>query len=153
MDLQTALNGVIPYNANSYAELAEIMENADIELSFWGGRNVYAVGYSDSIPLYDLVQKVIDLANSIPHYNVEAENLGMSAEEIRLGILIEGKISNFYDTSCQQVKDANFITKFFLEILAFFSYRESGDLSWKVIDSDSFSSAMHFSKFNKKKGV
>ncbi|MGZ3633996.1 MAG: hypothetical protein ACXWM7_06925 [Parachlamydiaceae bacterium] len=71
MNIQTVLNSITPYNKQSYETFAKVMKNAYIELSFWGGRNVYAIGYEGSIPLVDLAQRITDLVDSHPEFSLE----------------------------------------------------------------------------------
>ncbi|MBA2367708.1 MAG: hypothetical protein H0V82_01635 [Candidatus Protochlamydia sp.] len=49
MNIHSALNDKTSYTEHSYLNFASLVENAYVELSFWGTRNVYAIGYTDCI--------------------------------------------------------------------------------------------------------
>lgn len=137
MDIQTVLDGAIPYNSRSYATFAEVMDGAYIELSFWGGRNVYSMGYSESIALTDLAQKIIDLVASHPNYSDEEQNLGL---------LFEKKLKQLYKTNEHQEKRANFLTQFFIILIGLFGKESPSDVAYKITDACLFKRALHFGR-------
>lgn len=113
MDIFTTLNKVVPYNAQqSYSDFANVMKDAYIELSFWGGRNVYAIGYEGSIPLGDIAQIVMDLVESHPEFN---------ERERKLGLIVQDKIRSLYNISEHQVEKANIITRIFITLREIFT--------------------------------
>lgn len=119
MNVQTVLSSVTPYDAeHSYADFAKVMDNAYIELSFWGGRNVYAVGYSGSVYLEDLCLKLVALVDSHPEF---------SQEERVIGISMQNKLEKLYKISEAQEAKANFITSFFMNVTMLFIGTINGD--------------------------
>lgn len=113
MNIQTALSRVAPYNAEtSYGEFAKVMENAYTEISFWGSRRVYSVGYKGSVSLEDIFQKMNDLIDSHPHFN---------EEERKIGKVIEAKRDMLYHISYDQEEKVNFITSFFMGVVNLFT--------------------------------
>lgn len=137
MDIQTVLDGAVPYNARSYEIIAEVIDGAYVELSFWGGRNVYSMGHSGSISLIDLAQKIIDLVASHPNY---------SHEEQKLGLLFEKKLERLDHISTHQQQRANFLTQFFMMLMAVFGNEGPADISYKVCDACLFQNAIHFGR-------
>lgn len=116
MNIQTVLNGIAPYTVDrSYAEFGKVMENAYTELSFWGSRRVYSVGYKGSITLEDTIQKMNDLIDSHPHF---------SEEERKTGKAIQTKISILFDISSHQEDKAGYITEFFMIVLSLFTPKQ-----------------------------
>jgi hypothetical protein len=117
MNIQEALSKVAPYNAeSSYSEFSKIMENAYTEISFWGGRRVYSVGYKGSVSLEDIFQKMDDLVDSHPHF---------SEEERKIGKVIEAKRDRLYKISDDQEEKVNFITNFFMGVIHFFTPKQN----------------------------
>jgi len=87
------------------------MKNAYVELSFWGSRNVYSINYEGAMYFEDVAQRVTDLINSNPHFNLE---------DMKFGYAIETKITELFNISLDQEKKAGYITTFFLELRKLF---------------------------------
>jgi hypothetical protein len=116
MNIQTVIRDAVPYNENSYSNFSKVMENAYIELSFWGSRNVYSVGYSNSISLQELAEKMSSLVKSHPEF---------SQEERAMGKTIQNKISSLYVISCNQVDRMGLIRSFIFSLIELFTDRSS----------------------------
>lgn len=116
MNIQTVLNGVTPYNAeHSYATFSKLMEKSYTELSFWGSRNVYVIGYQGSVLLEDVMRKVDHLIESHPHFSEGERVIGKDIEE---------KISQLYSISIGQKKKSSYITSIFMIIIIWCTPRE-----------------------------
>lgn len=104
MNIQTVLDGVTPYSEeNSYFDFHKIVDKAYVEVSFWGNRNVYAVRYSGSVDLEDLLLKIRVLVDAHPEFSEEQRAVGKS---------IENKLEHLYEVSEDQKKKANCISRF-----------------------------------------
>lgn len=112
MNIQTVLSGTTPYNETSYMDLAKVVENSYTELSFFGNRDVHAVGYTGSVRLEYMAQRVADLVTDHPEF---------SQTERKLGYSIENKIYKLYEVTLDQEYTVNFITAFFRGLRNFFS--------------------------------
>lgn len=116
-NVQSALNEIIPYNKDSsYETFTNIVDKAYVELSFWGNRNVYSLGYTGCISLQELAEKVRALVDSHPQF---------SAEERKIGKVIQDKISVLDDISWNQYQRVRFIRGFFFTIIGVITQRSS----------------------------
>jgi len=116
MNIETTLKKITPYAEDSYTNFAKSMENAYIELSFWGSRNVSSLGYEGSISLHELAEKVRDLVDSHPEF---------SEEERVIGVSIQDKVFNLYKISNQQVDRVGFIRSCMFAIFEILTDRTS----------------------------
>lgn len=142
MNIQTVLSGITPYDSvRSYGEFAKIMDNAYIVLSFWGNRNVYAVGYNGSVYLEDVVRKMNDLIDSHPQFN---------EEERAIGKAIEAKVSSLYRISTDQEKNVGYITKFFMIAIDLFTpiQNQMYDIWLSARSYDKYTSQQYRAAFN-----
>lgn len=116
MSIQSVLNGIIPYSDHSYANFAKVLDKAYVELSFWGSPNVYSVGYSGSISLQELAEKVRALVDFHPEF---------SEEERKIGKIIQNKVSLLDDIADDQERRVGFIRSCIFTVIEFFTERSS----------------------------
>lgn len=116
MNIQTVIEGIVPYNENSYSDFLKVIDKSYVELSFWGNRNVYAIGYSGSISLKELAKKTSSLVSSHPEF---------SQKEREIGKTIQNKISLLYDISCEQESKMGLIRRLISGFIDLFSERSS----------------------------
>jgi hypothetical protein len=108
-NIEVALNGIVPYSKDSsYETFARIIDKAYVELSFWGDRCVYSAGYTGCVALQDVIEKVKTLPNAYPEF---------SAEERKMGKVIQYKVDVLTDISWDQVKRLRFIKSYIVSFL------------------------------------
>lgn len=99
MNIETALNNITSYNPEtSYQTFLDIMDKATIQISIWGERKVYVVGYSGSVQLEEICEKVIALSKSYPQFNEEERQIGRQIQN-KIGVL--EKISDTQFENCR----------------------------------------------------
>ncbi|NGX63169.1 MAG: hypothetical protein KR126chlam6_00576 [Candidatus Anoxychlamydiales bacterium] len=77
-------------------------------VTFWGKRVVVSDYYKGSISLNTLASKILKLANE------RCEKGDLTTEERLHGIGLSRKINAFYEYSNKEVKNRNFLTRFFV---------------------------------------
>lgn len=117
-NLQAALNGIIPYKkGSSYETFADIVNNAYVEITFWGSRCVRSAGYTGRVELEDLKKKVEALPNAYPEF---------SAEERKMGKGFQHQVDILIDISLDQVERIRFIRSYIVEFLDCVTKRTMG---------------------------
>lgn len=116
MNIQEQLRGLIPYKEESYPIFAKTLNDAYVELSFWGSRDVYSTEYSGSIPLQELAEKVRELVDSFPEF---------SEEERKFGTIIQNKVLTLYDISSEEEKQVGLIRTCIFGVIECFTSRSS----------------------------
>jgi len=111
----------------SFADLCVLVRNAKVHLSFWGRRYIKVAGYSGTLPIDALAQRVLELVKQNPNFDQSERSHGKT---------IAALIDQFYDTSDQQVIDSSWLTKKFVSLrnlpnhLSFCSSRNCSKTRW-----------------------
>ncbi|CRX38732.1 hypothetical protein [Estrella lausannensis] len=147
IDLQTALN-----NATNFIEIASIVRNSKEDISFFGGRYIYAEGYEGSVEIDAIAERFMTLQKT--HFEPDEEERKIGRKTIPL-------ISKLYDSNYS--RDTNFLTKIFCvfrdflrNIYIFFSGQGYGTRgSWGINDGgmdffNSYTSSQYQELFGEK---
>lgn len=89
MNLQTAFNAIVPYNpTSSYQTFKKIVDNAEVQVSFWQDYEIIVKGYEGKILLNNLCLKVEELIDSHPEFSIPEREIGKHIEK-RLQVLCD----------------------------------------------------------------
>ncbi len=92
---------------NELSELEETLSKAKVSTTFWGYRIVTIEGSDHPLSLDDFAEKILKIGHS--YY----DNKCLDSKTSQLGLKLVSKIEGFYKSTDGQLKNRNFITRFF----------------------------------------
>lgn len=125
------------YNANTFADLAAVVQRTEVKLSFFGRRYICVKGTEETVDFSILVAKIMYVFVEDQHFS-ELERIDVRK--------ITKKINQFYLISDDQVRKSNIITRVAIlirRILSAILYRWSSPSQirrfWESYEPDGFS--------------
>jgi len=77
MRLDQRLNGIA-----DLSDLEDLLQDAQLKVSVWSGRQVIVDGYRGSVRLVDLINKVYELVRKNPHFSAKERAYGKQVAQV-----------------------------------------------------------------------
>ncbi|WP_042279562.1 hypothetical protein [Candidatus Protochlamydia sp. R18] len=104
-------------NVTHLTELFSIVKNAKENISFWGYRYIYIVGYENTLPIDALASKLIELVRV---------DFDFSEDERLIGKSITPIIENLYEQNKKRINDKNWFTQIICKIRDLWKFNKEG---------------------------
>lgn len=111
MKLSKTLNFAL--RENNLDSLNTIIGRAQTKVTFWGNRVITVGGYKSSYSIKLLANKLIKLSYE------RCEKQDLSTKDREDGITLSRKVNKFYAETDAQIKQCNFLTRFFVWLREF----------------------------------